>query len=362
MERRLHPSARNVPPVARDAPTASRRVSVSVPHRQVPRTDDTVVEPVVELPAPPLPQKPKTDAPVLRDTTRHPHKSTVAPSLHGSRGDSTYFEIKPPTATPRRPTPARSEPLVDQMQEPEVQPMPSGQSDISKTPKRAQRRRSFGLGKPHVLQGMAALLFIFGMYVAIDGWLGSREASEQAQVLSSRAGDEDSSGDDEVLDEKAPAHTSTYKVAPDLPRILEIPSIGVSTRVLQLGVKSDNSLAAPSNIHDAGWYTGSAKPTATAGAMLMDGHVSGPTKNGVFYDLKKLKAGDDIVVERGDGQRLTFAVMRVETIQVESVDMGELMRSDDPSKLGLNLITCGGLFDARTNTFRSQVLVFSVQK
>jgi LPXTG-site transpeptidase (sortase) family protein len=207
---------------------------------------------------------------------------------------------------------------------------------------------------------MASLLFIVGVYVAIDGWLVNRAASTQTQVLAAQSAD--TSNDRDNLTEDKPSGTKGYKVAPDLPRTIQIPSIGVDARVLQLGVKANNELATPTNIHDAGWYTGSSKPTDKAGAILIDGHVSGPTKRGVFYDLKKLKAGDELTLERGDGVKLTFAVTRTKTVKVEEVDMGEMMRSDVPAKLALNLITCGGSFDVKSNEFASRVLVFAVQK
>lgn len=40
--------------------------------------------------------------------------------------------------------------------------------------------------------------------------------------------------------------------------------------------------------------------------------------------------------------------------------MAEALRSDDPAKLGPNLITCGGAFDVRSEEYQSRVLVFAV--
>ena len=96
--------------------------------------------------------------------------------------------------------------------------------------------------------------------------------------------------------------------------------------------------------------------------MLVDGHVSGPTKRGVFYDIKKLHSGDEIVIERGDGFKTTFVVSKVVTTKANEVDMAALLRSADENKLGLNLITCGGTFNSKTNSFESRVQVFAVKK
>ena len=223
--------------------------------------------------------------------------------------------------------------------------------------------RWMGLKKVHSLYGLASLLFIFGLYVAIDGWMINQAASEQSEVLAAQTDStSEQGGGSPQPSEAAPSSTHEYVVAPDMPRKLSIPSIGVSARVLRMGVRSDNQMEAPKNIYDTGWYSGSSKPTDAAGAILIDGHVSGPTKQGVFYNIKKLNTGDEISLERGDGQVSTFVVQRVETKLVSEVDMGVMMQSFDKTKLGLNLITCGGQFNARENKYESRTLVFAVQK
>lgn len=237
------------------------------------------------------------------------------------------------------------------------------------TPKKKRKLKHL-LKKPskrHALHGMAALLFVAGIYVAVDGWLANQAVKTQATVLSAQVDKEEAQPESQptgrdALSETKPAGVSGYKVAPDLPRAIKIPTLGVNARVLHLGVKKDNSLAAPSNIYDAGWYTASARPTDKGGAILIDGHVSGPTKPGVFYGLKKLKGGEEIVLERGDGQALTFVVKQIETVTTGEVDMLRLLNSAEPGRLGLNLITCGGEFDAKNSAYKSRVLVFAVQK
>lgn len=104
---------------------------------------------------------------------------------------------------------------------------------------------------------------------------------------------------------KGPASTKptkkavdNYVVAPDLPRYISAPEISVpKTRVIQLGLLANNQIAAPSNIYDAGWYNGSAKP-GQDGAMFIYAHVSSWTANGVFYNLKNLVPGDKVTIER----------------------------------------------------------------
>ncbi|TXG76994.1 class F sortase [Patescibacteria group bacterium] len=226
----------------------------------------------------------------------------------------------------------------------------------------AKRWRWTGFNKVYPLYGLASLLFIFGLYVAIDGWMINRAAGDQSEVLAAQTDEEGVSGGGSRPSEAAPSSVHQYVVSPDMPRKLTIPSIGVSARVLRMGIRGDNQMEAPKNIYDTGWYSGSSKPTDAAGAILIDGHVSGPTKRGVFYNIKKLNTGDEISLERGDGQVSTFTVQRVETKLVSEVDMSVMMQSFDKTKLGLNLITCGGRFDASENKYESRTLVFAVQK
>lgn len=222
--------------------------------------------------------------------------------------------------------------------------------------------------KRHALHGMAALLFVAGVAVSVEGWLANQTVKTQATVLSAQVDKKEGEAPEaqptgrDALSESKPASVSGYKVAPGLPRAIKIPVLGVNARVLHLGVKKDNSLAAPSSIYDAGWYTSSARPTDAGGAILIDGHVHGPTKPGVFFNLKKLKGGEEIVLERGDGQALTFVVRHVETVAVEQVDMLKLLNSVEPGRLGLNLITCGGEYDAKNTEYKSRTMVFAAQK
>ena len=154
------------------------------------------------------------------------------------------------------------------------------------------------------------------------------------------------------------------------PRYISIPKSGIeNARIVQLGIiKKTGQLDAPVSIHDAGWYNGSALP-GKGGAMLMDGHNGGPNFGGIFEKLRDLKNGDEIIIERGDGQRITYQVadnreMSVEDINNESNPLGmkTMLNSMDPKKEGLNMITCVGDWDYSKNTFNKRVMLRAVRK
>jgi len=153
---------------------------------------------------------------------------------------------------------------------------------------------------------------------------------------------------------------ASYQVAPTKPRIVTIPKIGVKARIVAEGVAKDGSLAAPGNVYDAGWYTASSLP-GQQGAMLLDGHVSSWTTNGIFYNLKKLQAGDAVLVERGDGKVFTYQVVKTQTYSTDAVDMNAAVTPVVPGQPGLNLITCGGKVKPGTSEFTERLVVFTKQ-
>jgi sortase (surface protein transpeptidase) len=145
--------------------------------------------------------------------------------------------------------------------------------------------------KSRALMVASVTLLIFGGWVSFSGLRTNQQAEAQVKHLTTA----NSSNSDSAPDEKQPdpATFGSFKVSPSLPKYIKISKIGVNARVLRMSVNSKNQLMAPGNIYDAGWYENSAKPGDAGGAMLIDGHVHGPTKPGVFMNLKKLQAGDD---------------------------------------------------------------------
>ena len=231
-----------------------------------------------------------------------------------------------------------------------------------KSPKRRSKAQT-------VLVAMAILVFGLGLLVNVETLQTNHSAKAQVAALSQKAevASTSSAPDDPVVpSETKPATTSvaSYQVAPDAPKLITITKLGVKARVKPVGVTTSNELGTPASIYDTGWYNASAKPGggAGAGAMLIDGHVHGPTLPGVFVDIKKLAAGDTIEVTRGDNQIFKYTVVNTETISADSVDVGKLLTSMKPGKPALNLITCGGKFNAKTQHYEDRTIVYAVQQ
>lgn len=163
-----------------------------------------------------------------------------------------------------------------------------------------------------------------------------------------------------VSETEPPEDLSVHKVAANYPRFIIIDKIGVRARVGTLGMETDNTLSAPANIFDAGWYIDSKKP-GEIGAAVINGHVSGSTKRGVFYSIGTLIPGDKLVIERGDGKLFTYTVKETAIYDNDKVDMDKILSSLEPDKPALNLLSSTGRFNVRTNKFEQRVAVYAVQ-
>lgn len=151
-----------------------------------------------------------------------------------------------------------------------------------------------------------------------------------------------------------------YDVAPDNPKYISIPAVGVvRARVLALGVNEKNEVAAPGNIYDTGWYKASSKPGQT-GAMFINGHVYSESNDSVFFNLDKLTPGDVISVTKGDDSVVRYQVVKTKVYPYDNVDMAEVLAPINPEKPGLNLMTCAGTAVKGTNTFNKRLAVFAV--
>jgi LPXTG-site transpeptidase (sortase) family protein len=263
---------------------------------------------------------------------------------------------------------AVQQPVVKVVSEPKTSTISTTQ--VAAPKKLASRsKRWLKIKKPSVsfmLIAAAVFVFLIGGYVAFDSWRTNRAAEAAVKKISTPPAVA-SAQTSQPPAETAPATTApsandvdNYKVAATKPRVVTIPKIGVKARILPEGVAKDGSLAAPGNVHDAGWYTASSLP-GQAGAMLLDGHVSSWTTNGVFYNLKKLVAGDTISVERGDGKVYQYKVVKSQSYDANSVDMQAAVTPVVPGMPGLNLITCTGKVKPGTSEFSERLIVFTKQ-
>lgn len=165
------------------------------------------------------------------------------------------------------------------------------------------------------------------------------------------------------LDQNKPSdgEIQTYQAAADAPRLLRIPKLDIEARVKRVGTSLNGEPISPSNIYDTGWYDDSSKP-GQAGAVLINGHIAGSTKQGVFHDLGTLQPNDIIQIERGDKTVLTYIVNKVQAYSGDQIDMNTALQSIVADKNGLNLMTSSANYDGGVGQSGQRVIVFAVQK
>ena len=160
-----------------------------------------------------------------------------------------------------------------------------------------------------------------------------------------------------VTDGRGRTRRATATTTPvPAPSVVAIPSIGVQSRLIKLGLNADHSLQVPKSYSLAGWYTRGAAPGEVGPAVIV-GHYDSVDGPAVFYRLKELRAGQTVHVRRADGSIVKFAVDRVKRFGKDDFPTDDVYgRVDRPE---LRLITCGGSFDYRTRHYRDNVVVFA---
>jgi len=143
------------------------------------------------------------------------------------------------------------------------------------------------------------------------------------------------------------------------PVSVDIPAIGVDSKLLHLGKNANGTIQVPSLTGQAGraaWYRYSPTP-GQIGTSVIEGHVDTDQGPAIFFRLGAVRPGDRVVVRLADG---VVAIFRVTGVR-------QYLKSRFPAKVifgaanyaSLHLITCGGAFDYTTHHYLSSTVVFA---
>jgi sortase (surface protein transpeptidase) len=209
--------------------------------------------------------------------------------------------------------------------------------------------RRFDRRRLWLVVAIVATVVAIGCGVTAAGVFGGAE-----QEPSARATEPSAAATASVEPSAAPVPPGVAPMPRSAPTRLRIPAIGVSSRLMDLGLKKDGSLETPPGAFPAGWFTGAPTPGQLGPAIIV-GHVRYVTP-GVFERLTELRRGNRVEVSRRDGTTARFRVTRVEHFAKSAFPTKRVYGNIDHP--GLRLITCGGL-DASTNKFDENVVVFA---
>lgn len=152
-------------------------------------------------------------------------------------------------------------------------------------------------------------------------------------------------------------HDQTYSSLVALPIHLQIPSIKVDSTVLYVGLTKEGAVDAPKGPDNVAWFNLSSYP-GQKGVSIIDGHSGYKNRQpAVFDSLYKLKVGGEIFVEDSNGTVMTFIVRKMKSYDSDA-SVAAIFNSDD-GKSHLNLITCGGDWNATDQTHSKRLVVFA---
>jgi Sortase domain len=137
---------------------------------------------------------------------------------------------------------------------------------------------------------------------------------------------------------------------------LHLPTIGVSTGFVSLGLGPDGALQVPDTAHQAGWYRDAPTPGAR-GTAVVTAHVDWQQEKGVFHDLGLMRPGDEVTVDRADGATAVFRVTRIAEYAKSRFPTDEVYGGTDDAEL--RLITCSGPFDHATGSYTDNLVVYA---
>lgn len=240
------------------------------------------------------------------------------------------------TRDPEEPTGDRNEFIDDAMNEDSATPTAGGHTGAHHASKVWWQRRP----PTWVIAGAAAL--VVGLVVGLLVGRGGDPAPQTAAPESSK-----------------PATTVPQTVtalAHIAPVQVIIPSIGVDSPLVNLGLNLDGTLEVPANFDKAGWFTGGNYPGDPSGPPgLIAGHVDDYTGPAVFYDLKNLVAGDEVHVIRADNTVAVFVVTATAQYPKDQFPAAEVYAPVPDSEIVL--ITCTGSFDESARSYLDNFVV-----
>jgi len=135
-----------------------------------------------------------------------------------------------------------------------------------------------------------------------------------------------------------------------------IPAIGVDTSVVALGRNADGGAQVPSGTSYASWYDLGPRPGQLGPAVIL-GHVDSYSGPGVFFRLRSLLPGDEIMVQAGQDV-IRFEVSKLVTYPKDRFATAAVLGPTPDSEL--RLITCGGPFDSSIGHYEDNIVVYAI--
>ena len=166
------------------------------------------------------------------------------------------------------------------------------------------------------------------------------------------------------------AETTARPAPTGVPKTLLIPRIALFANVQQIGVDASGAMDVPDTWSDVGWYKLGPQP-GQAGSAVMVGHLdTDVSKDGVFWHLHEVSAGDviEILDTANHMQRFkvvgkrwySFTNAPIDTIFGSAHGTAAAMSANGATQQPkLNLITCAGAWNSALHTYDQRLVVYT---
>jgi sortase (surface protein transpeptidase) len=211
--------------------------------------------------------------------------------------------------------------------------------------------------------GSTSILLLVTVPVAVLGSrpesdVGSLEALRRSKVPAHAETDMGGLGLPMVAVRSGLLASKAIRPEGEIPERLRISAIGVDAPILPVGVTAGTT-EIPADVHEVGWYRFGGRP-GRSGSTLLVAHVSSGTQGpGVFFRLRDLQPGDEVLVDMRDGLSSAFRVIARWSFAKEALP-DRLFGRTGPAMLAL--VTCGGPYSEATGRYEDNIVVYAVPR
>jgi LPXTG-site transpeptidase (sortase) family protein len=151
-------------------------------------------------------------------------------------------------------------------------------------------------------------------------------------------------------------HKSRELLEGIVPVKLIIPVVRIHAIVEPVSVSDNGQMEVPRSTERVGYLSSGVLPGAIGNA-IMDGHVDNYKGPAVFFQLKKLKKGDVVIVKNEKDCSIQFIVESVEIFKTTEAPLQKIFGTANEARL--NLITCTGRYSRSKKEHEARLVVFT---
>ena len=144
--------------------------------------------------------------------------------------------------------------------------------------------------------------------------------------------------------------------SPGRPVRVDVPRLGITSRLDSLGLEPSGVLQAPPRWERAGWFAAGPRP-GDRGPAVIAGHLDSPTGAAVFAALPQMRRGDRVLVADDAGVQRTFEVTLITRTPKQGFPTRQVYGAVPGPEL--RLITCSGEYVPEAGGYQDNLLVFA---